>query len=715
MKIKGVATQNYQYETCQMEIEIDDQLRFVVEYPEISSLTRKDFLGNSFTNGDVSSNSHGNSNNEIKSIENGSIENSNASTKESQNGLKNEDDISIKSINGDSGMHSPISCAKSTLNHSCSKKTFKEKMKTYYSYNDRVYIGKMNKSELVGRLGKIIPCVGCRKAVEAMYDILLLKGRTLSSEKKFEIFTNIYIDKSQFKLDSSILDNDDKLYTYIHELSDRYKTLTSSLKMRKSRCSLHCIDSLANLETRSKLARPGKANYDQADYDDSNFDLQAEDMNGITTEIGYTNNNPNQNVILGYFGLTQGKPSREDMKRSWMGVWNSLTKHCKSELCTIDCGLLYEQVEKYLDRHSFCKDCRDQIWAAYYYLIDPTRPMGNEVNCGDKNNVKAIANSTPGCPGCPTDEIDPEYKALKSLTEDNVTTRNTSTESYEQNSEEDYEDQMNPKIFSGIRFHQANCGKNETSVQSDTSDPENHNKSYKDHLHVTIHDDNIEVLLRKAESEMIAHLKSNGHARHAKTYPQAQNEIIVVVGIYIYQRLHKVWHKVQETSLSASLLAAVFCENMRYKYSELYDDKIGENTYIEEILQSMKDIDKQEEKGLTKAQRKREKRKAKKREIEKATKSHYRNNLPPRMLKLKLEQERNSKSEDQGVVFDQQISDHRFGLFLSDTDENNNGNDSDTQLFMLIEKRKKQLNQTDTKELQENIRRRYSLKNAEVV
>merc|ERR1711972_655869 len=60
--------------------------------------------------------------------------------------------------------------------------------------------------------------------------------------------------------------------------------------------------------------------------------------------------------------------------------------------------------------------------------------------------------------------------------------------------------QFNPLIFRGIRFCTVGNSKK--------------------HLHVTTHDDDIKMLLSRAENEIIHQFSSNGHARHAKTMQQ---------------------------------------------------------------------------------------------------------------------------------------------------------------------------------------------------
>ena len=302
---------------------------------------------------------------------------------------------------------------------------------------------------------------------------------------------------------------------------------------------------------------------------------------------------------LGYFGLQ--KSTKEERKYAWLNIWKNLPKQCKAELCTFKSSKLFKSLDKYLNRHSFCQECKGQIIKAFDYLVDQNRPM----DFRNKDGLQMIENK----------KCDAGGKSASS-----------STTSLDSSDAEIYE--ADPYIFSGVRVcrrtaeeHTHLQATRDSSTDSalsqedqntkseiqivDQNTPENDNT----HLHLSIHDEDIINLLEKAEYEMICHMLSNGHARHAKTMRQAQEEIKICIGIYIYERLHQVWSKVQEASLSCSYLAAFFCENMKFKYEAVLADAIGDENMIEETLLALEEI---EDKQKGKSKKKRDKKKAKK-------------------------------------------------------------------------------------------------------
>ena len=215
MKISDVARKNHKYESCQLEIDIDEDLRFIVDLPEINSLTKKDMSNTIFA------------------------------ASPSGRVFKPE--------------NHPNSFGKTS--HNCSKKNFKDKLNKHFRYVDKIYLGKMSKEDLIKQISNKIECIGCRKATESMYDILIDKGKKRGNDNcAKEIFTKINIDTSQRQLvlDPTIIEDDNKFYQYVHILSQRAQDLANTLKMKKNRCSLHSLENRACFETRSKLNRGGK-------------------------------------------------------------------------------------------------------------------------------------------------------------------------------------------------------------------------------------------------------------------------------------------------------------------------------------------------------------------------------------------------------------------------------------------------------------------------
>jgi len=538
MKIKGHlsnSNQNFRYEACQTDIAIDESLRFVVQFPQIQNMVGspcKSYL-------------------------------------DDDSGVN--DCHSPKAATFSKTRLSSNSASKSTRDL-ISKEDFKLKMNQNYSLTDRIYIGKMDKKELSSRLAKIVPCIGCRKSVETLYDILLDKGWN----KNHEIFSNILIDRStcNLKLCPSILNNDEQLFDYLYDYSSRCKDLVGGLKVKKSRCSLHGLESRANYTTRGKLARSNQGKNSYGHDDDSKFNPETDSPDDFP------------DVCLGYFGLNT-PTSREDMKNCWVSIWNSLTPSCKSAVCTINLSRFRQKIDEYLDRHSFCGECKMQIHAAYHYLTSADRPLAGtimhkaagEVEKSIKKKVQLKMKSTQrkiikevgvnsvqsllnedSCTDSDSDrkvlssessvdvQIDKDFSSAGTtpeISENSASETDGSYDSDENSSDQNHNHcgeechdkctcfEWNPVLFSGIKY-----------LEKEQS------------LKVTVHDQHIVALLKKAESEMISNMLSGGsHARHAKTNIQAQNEVIIIAGIFLYERLHKIWLKMSEISLAGKFLA----------------------------------------------------------------------------------------------------------------------------------------------------------------
>lgn len=346
---------------------------------------------------------------------------------------------------------------------------------------------------------------------------------------------------------------------------------------------------------------------------------------------------------LGYFGLGP-KATREDARQAWTTIWNSLTKHCRAELCTIDVKKFNASVNNYLERHSFCTDCTRQIKKANKYLcsiersealIKPVNKKGAEgdklpvdIKVEHKNSVIVRKNN----------------KIIRKVRRDSGTIEITeliqprldlaSGSSNDEEEDGDDETDFLPTDVSGSEDEGSEndcqsdgCHSDCCSLDEEINTPStqhfsgirfcNHNSHINNnhgHLHVTTFYDNVAYLLRKAEKELICHLASNGHEqRHAVSMLQAQNEILICVGIYLYERLHKIWQKVQELNLASSLLASAFCENMKNKFYEILSENIGEDVYLEEALKAIEDLDGDEGKNSSsKSKKKRDKKNAKK-------------------------------------------------------------------------------------------------------
>merc|ERR1712178_90701 len=148
---------------------------------------------------------------------------------------------------------------------------------------------------------------------------------------------------------------------------------------------------------------------------------------------------------------------------------------------------------------------------------------------------------------------------------------------------------FNPTLYSGLRA----C---------------THGNS-KQHVHVSINDDDIKMLLNRAEEEIIQErVNKTEQDKHAKTMVQAQYEVLNCIGIYIYERIHKIWYSWQGYTRTAPLLCAMTLEAMKMNYERLLEEKQGGAEEVYERLLAELEVG---EKKITKSSKKREKKKKK--------------------------------------------------------------------------------------------------------
>lgn len=503
MKITGLAKPTHRYEACQLGIDIDDDLKFVVNLPEINTLTKVDITDITFA--------------------------ASPSGRTQQRKL-------------------------TTTDHKCSgmtvsKKNFKEKLSKHFSNSDKLHIGQMSREDLTKQMAKKVDCIGCRKATEAMYDVLLENCKKRCGSKDHdgdncdpvdchpyhcsEIFTKINIDlvKKKLVLDQSVIEDEHKFYQYTHILSKRAQDLSDSLKMRRNnRCSLHSMDNKSRFETRVSSSNKNHCN-----------------NNNITQACLDQDTHPDSCICnLGYFGLQMS--TKQERKRAWMNVWRNLPKACRVSICTFKAWDLCSSMTKYLDMHHFCFKCKAQIMKAFDYLIDEDRFLGTDACIEEEAPPKKKCSEKSDCADC--NESDCEETECYGCYIIN---------------------KKCPVIYGDIIVR--------------------HNNPETPMIHMSSNENSIFELLEKAESEMVNHMTKNGHARCAKTMQQAQEEVRTCIGIYIYERLHKVWSRIQEVQLSCSYLAAFFCENMRFKYEETLSKVLGADYMIEEALMELEGVE----------------------------------------------------------------------------------------------------------------------------
>lgn len=442
MRITGVASNDYKYEQCQMPINIDEDLRFVVQFDEIDSLTNNSLSSNTCKhsqfcgsansrnggqngyhngqhgqtgghtghNGQNGHNGHNGTNNGHNSLGDSCYKTVSNQERNSGNSSPFAGDSGANHEGHDNNVKAPQGHHRTKNKHTFEenvdypRKQFREHVKQYFKREDLLYVAKVNKTDLTSLLKRVVPCIGCRKSIEAMFDLLSKKGSKIPSEQQLElikqqnnsdnlgkgdfggaqnskpdettkstVFTDVTFNRShEFILTKSLRENDvEKFYDYLFMYGPRCIKIVEAMRTKKSnnRCWLHSLDARGTLDHKNKNLRNKKQNDDfMMDSDNNNYRSSSylNDGSMVKSNVG----------SLGYFGMGT-VVSREDLKDTWWNVWKMLPDHCKKELCCLDAKKLLGVVESYLERHSFCVDCKSQILKAYDKLCPKKFEQGD--------------------------------------------------------------------------------------------------------------------------------------------------------------------------------------------------------------------------------------------------------------------------------------------------------------------------------------------------
>lgn len=91
------------------------------------------------------------------------------------------------------------------------------------------------------------------------------------------------------------------------------------------------------------------------------------------------------------------------------------------------------------------------------------------------------------------------------------------------------------------------------------------------HLHLPAESDYIKNLIMKAEPELLG----SHRERHAKTLEIAQEEVLICLGICLYERLHRISLRLKEEEGTCQVLAAVAVDALHRKFETAVERKYG--------------------------------------------------------------------------------------------------------------------------------------------
>ena len=216
----------------------------------------------------------------------------------------------------------------------------------------------------------------------------------------------------------------------------------------------------------------------------------------------YKCENPSLNS-LGFFG--RGKyMTRDTLKKAWKNVWRKLPFDCRQEICRIEKHKLRQTIDRYLERYHFCDECSAQVLSAFEKLCT-----------ADDGDVKVkILDGKPivVCNGCKS-EMQPDEEKKRYVFAGSDLDSDSDTEEEHKCCDDNY----NPLIYRGLDFEDGFI-----QVSHNTAD--------------------ITILLTRAEREILSFFDRKKDEKHAKSMARAQYEVLVCIGIHLFQRLDKIWY-----------------------------------------------------------------------------------------------------------------------------------------------------------------------------
>lgn len=194
----------------------------------------------------------------------------------------------------------------------------------------------------------------------------------------------------------------------------------------------------------------------------------------------------------------------------WQPVWDALgDEECRKKALIIETSQLSLTLDQYLRKHKFCSDCKMKVIRAFNILtgeLDPSKDKGycpalyDGLECCCTHSDSALNNEENGSLGGNTSNISETVKPYH--------------HHYQHHTQS----------------HNNNNNKKENS-ESPLSE-----EQHQQHIHVRNDKNFISSLIFKAESE----IQGSRRERHAKTIDIAQEEVLTCIGIYLYERFHRI-------------------------------------------------------------------------------------------------------------------------------------------------------------------------------
>ena len=248
---------------------------------------------------------------------------------------------------------------------------------------------------------------------------------------------------------------------------------------------------------------------------------------------------------------------------NWLDTWDLMEAECREEAVLLPANLVKTALDSHLKRHKFCCDCSGMVRKAFAYLLESGR-------------VSLLPHLI---------LIDNAYLIIFI---------------------------QEPAKSAGEK-----CAFDESRVNKDGSPNLWYGVSAcvnDAHIHIKCDLYFLGQLFRLAEPD----IRGSRSERHTKTIEIAQQEVMICIGLALFDRIAKIRQKLAEAEQTCDLLFLILLKSLRLKLDTAADEKRGVGD-IELLLAELEEGEKKKG-GKTEAQReKKRKARAKKRETKSAT------------------------------------------------------------------------------------------------
>lgn len=214
-----------------------------------------------------------------------------------------------------------------------------------------------------------------------------------------------------------------------------------------------------------------------------------------------------------YHPIDHKYSAQKSFGASVIDVWDQMCQECHKEITRLECTGILETMDYYLKKHRFCSECKSKVQRAYHMLTGDV----------DHQNEPGFCSA----------------------------------------------------IFEGLKFCKNTAGdgtgKEKDKEISGGGGGKNAAGKHPNHVHVCCERGYVVHMLTLADAEITGGRKE----RHAKTIDIAQEEVCTCLSLYLYYRLHKVWHTKQTFEQTWFTLLSLSLELIFQNFEMSIEKKFG--------------------------------------------------------------------------------------------------------------------------------------------